>query len=64
VNKGLIESAKIYGDFFGVGNVEEVEELLTGIRYELESVQSTLAHIDTEHYFGKITKEDILKMMF
>lgn len=34
VNKGLIESCKIYGDFFGVGEVKDIEEKLTGIRYE------------------------------
>src|SRR4051812_13613380 len=33
VNKGVIENCKIYGDFFGVGEVSEIEEKLTGTRY-------------------------------
>ena len=27
VNKGIIEEVKIFGDFFGVGDVEEIEKL-------------------------------------
>lgn len=64
VNKGMIESAKIYGDFFGVGNVEEVEERLTGARYDYESLKEKFEGVNAEHYFGKIGKEEILKMMF
>ena len=34
VNKGKIDACTIYGDFFGVGDVQEVQEKLTGVRYE------------------------------
>ena len=37
VNKGIIEEVKIYGDFFGVGDIEEVEKLLTGKVYSKAS---------------------------
>lgn len=32
VNKGKIDACTIYGDFFGVGDVQEVQEKLTGVR--------------------------------
>ena len=34
VNKGEIENCKIYGDFFGVGDVAELEQKLIGVRYQ------------------------------
>ena len=41
VNKGEIENCKIYGDFFGVGDVAELEQKLIGVRYDKESVALT-----------------------
>ncbi|BDH60359.1 lipoate-protein ligase LplJ [Lysinibacillus sp. PLM2] len=64
VNKGIIEEIKIYGDFFGVGEVTEIEELLTGIPYSREAIAEKLGNIDIAHYFGGITKEDFLKLIY
>ncbi|WP_144554831.1 lipoate--protein ligase [Bacillus sp. X1(2014)] len=64
VNKGVIENCKIYGDFFGVGDVSEIEEKLTGTRYEKNEIEKALAEIDTTHYFGNIAKEDFLNLLY
>ncbi|SOC44105.1 lipoate--protein ligase [Ureibacillus acetophenoni] len=64
VNKGIIEEVKIYGDFFGVGEVAEIEELLTGVQYSRETIAEKLGDIDIAHYFGGITKEDFLKLIY
>lgn len=64
VNKGYIEEIKIYGDFFGVGEVTEIEELLTGIPYSREAIAEKLGNIDIAHYFGGISKEDFLKLIY
>ncbi|KGR90891.1 lipoate--protein ligase [Ureibacillus massiliensis 4400831 = CIP 108448 = CCUG 49529] len=64
VNKGNIEEIKIYGDFFGVGEVTEIEELLTGIPYSREAIAEKLGNIDIAHYFGGISKEDFLKLIY
>ncbi len=64
VNKGLIEECKIYGDFFGVGNVEEIENLLKGVRYEKAEVANALEEIDVKHYFGNITKDELLELIY
>src|SRR5690625_470766 len=34
VKKGIIESCTIYGDFFGIGPVNELEDQLKGVRHE------------------------------
>lgn len=64
VNKGLIANARIYGDFFGIGDIEDVEERLVDTRYETSSLRDALSNIDVGHYFGNISKEDFLRMLY
>ncbi|MFJ7931184.1 lipoate--protein ligase [Peribacillus sp. NPDC096448] len=64
VNRGIIENCKIYGDFFGVGEVADIEQKLTGIRYEKEAISRVLDEIDVRHYFGNVTKEEILALIY
>ncbi|SFB96013.1 lipoate-protein ligase A [Bacillus sp. OV322] len=64
VNKGIIEDCKIYGDFFGVGDVQDLEERLKGIRYEKAAIESALDDIQVSHYFGNISKEDLINLIY
>ncbi|MDI3090778.1 lipoate--protein ligase [Priestia megaterium] len=64
VNKGKIDACTIYGDFFGVGDVQEVQEKLTGVRYEKASIDQALEDIDIPHYFGNITKEEFVELIY
>ncbi|MBT2653803.1 lipoate--protein ligase [Bacillus sp. ISL-18] len=64
VNKGVIENCKIYGDFFGVGEVSEIERKLTGIRYDKREIEQVLSDIDTKHYFGNISKEEFINLIY
>ncbi|MEH6905397.1 lipoate--protein ligase [Neobacillus drentensis] len=64
VNKGVIENCKIYGDFFGVGEVSEIEDKLIGARYEKNEIEKTLADIDTTHYFGNVAKDEFLNLLY
>ncbi len=64
VNKGKIDACTIYGDFFGVGDVQEVQEKLTGVRYEKASIEQALEDVDIPHYFGNITKEEFVELIY
>ncbi|MBG9443234.1 lipoate--protein ligase [Cytobacillus firmus] len=64
VTKGKIEGCKIYGDFFGVGDVSEIENKLTGIRYEKSEVEKALEGVEIEHYFGNVTKEEFVNLVY
>src|SRR5690625_1672660 len=64
VKKGIIENCKIYGDFFGIGEVQDIEERLSGVKYEPSSIEKALEDIDVPHYLGKITKEDFIKLIY
>ncbi|HFU3970799.1 TPA: lipoate--protein ligase [Streptococcus suis] len=59
--KSVIESIKIYGDFFGIGDVSDIENLLVGTRYEYADVLAKLQEIDTTHYFSRMTTEEVTK---
>ncbi|UZW66466.1 lipoate--protein ligase [Priestia flexa] len=64
VSKGTITQCKIYGDFFGVGDVSEVEEKLTNIRYERSSIAAALENVDVKHYFGNVEKEEFIDLIY
>lgn len=64
VNKGIIEEAKIFGDFFGIGEVEEVAQLLVGTKYDRTAIAEKLKEIDIPTYFGGISEEDFLQLIY
>ncbi|RNA68817.1 lipoate--protein ligase [Alteribacter keqinensis] len=64
VNKGTITDCKIFGDFFGIGEVTDVEKELIGCRYEREELDKALDKLQVKHYFGAITKEEIVELVY
>ena len=64
VNKGVIEDATIFGDFFGIGDVEEVAQLLIGTKYERGAIAEKLKNIEIPTYFGGISEEDFLQLIY
>ena len=64
VANGAIEKAKIFGDFFGLGEIKDVEEQLVGTRYDKKALEDQIDQIDLTHYFGNITKEDFLSLIY
>lgn len=64
VKKGVIEAAKIYGDFFGTEDISEVENLLAGTVHEEKAIRSKLSEIALEKYFHQMTIDDLVSVMF
>lgn len=64
VNKGVIEDVVIFGDFFGVGEIDVVTEKLKGVKYDRESINNAIADIDIPTYLGGITKEEFLQLIY
>jgi lipoate---protein ligase len=64
VNKGVIDDCKIYGDFFGVGDVQDIEDRLKNVKYERASLEQVLDDLDIKYYFGQITKENFLQLIY
>lgn len=64
VQKGIIKNCKIYGDFFGIGDIKELEEKLVGTRHERQAIEDALEEVEVPHYLGKISKEDFLSLLY
>ncbi|MGX7013399.1 lipoate--protein ligase [Vagococcus silagei] len=64
VSKGVIQDIKIFGDFFGLGEIKDVEEVLTGVQYDRESLEAAVKKIDVKKYFGNITSEDLIGLLY
>ncbi|MBS4210677.1 lipoate--protein ligase [Bacillus sp. FJAT-50079] len=64
IHKGQIEDCKIFGDFFGVGDVSEIEKCLTGVRYERAEIAKALENVDIPHYFGNVTLDEIVELIY
>lgn len=59
VEKSVITGLKIYGDFFGIKDVSDIEEELIGLRYEYQDVLDKLRTVETTQYFTNITPQEI-----
>ncbi|GGI65816.1 lipoate--protein ligase [Enterococcus alcedinis] len=64
VQKGVISEIRIYGDFFGLGEIKDVEDQLTGVKYEKEALKEAIEKINISKYFGNITEEDLLELIY
>ncbi|RYL91518.1 lipoate--protein ligase [Sporolactobacillus sp. THM19-2] len=63
VKKSVIEKMTIYGDFFGAGDVTDIEKLLVGTKYDRKAIEEKLNGVDVHKYFGKISEEELLSVL-
>lgn len=64
VNKGIIQDIRIYGDFFGEGDIKDIENALRGIRHSEDCVRNALEAYDIGKYLANITMDDIISSLF
>jgi lipoate-protein ligase A len=64
VKNGIIEKAKIYGDYFSLRDTAEIEELLVNQPHNPEIISQKLANIDIDLYFKHVTKDELIRGMF
>jgi len=63
VEQGMICTAKIYGDFFGNKDIEEIETILVGVRHNYSDICHSLLKVDLAQYFAGIDREEIIKVL-
>ncbi len=61
---GIIKEVKLTGDFFGVGDINELTDSLVGIRYDYADVLAYLSKYDIQRYIFGAAAEDISKLLF
>ena len=49
VADGAIQEIKIFGDFFGLGEIKDVEDILTGVKYDKASLEEAIDQIDVKN---------------
>lgn len=64
VEKGYITNIKIYGDFFSSHPIEELEGILTGVRYTKEDIHHVLENVDLSNYFNSLPKTEFEELLY
>ena len=64
VVKGRIENCKVYGDFFGKGDIKDLEDKLRGAKYDKSEINELLENVSIDEYLGRITKEEFMRCLF
>lgn len=64
VKEGIITGLKIYGDFFGSGEIAQLEQSLTGVRHEEEALIQAAAQADLERYIIGVSARDFTRLFF
>ncbi len=64
VVKGRIENCKIYGDFFGKGDIIDLEDKLRGAKYDMNEINELFENVSIDEYLGRISKEEFMKCLF
>lgn len=62
VKRGVIQHARIFGDFFASKPIEEFEEKLYGVKHENESISQLLAGVPLTDYFGPVQHHELLEL--
>jgi lipoate-protein ligase A len=63
VQKGLIQSARIFGDFFGEGELSEIEQPLVGAEMREDAIRAALEGVDIPIYIHGLSMEEFIKMV-
>nr|WP_319219197.1 lipoate--protein ligase [uncultured Trichococcus sp.] len=64
VEEGHIQQLKIFGDFFGLGEIKDVEDAFVGVKYAKEDILAKLNELDIKKYFGNVTAEELLEELY
>ncbi|MBX7042993.1 MAG: lipoate--protein ligase [Ignavibacteria bacterium] len=63
VRDGIIADAKIYGDFLGHGDIEEVENSLRGKKYIVSDIKNAVFGLDLQYFFGNISVDEFCSFL-
>lgn len=63
IENGLIKEIKFYGDFFGDKSVEELENILTGMKYDKKKILEKLRKINVDNFIKGASFEEIASVI-
>jgi lipoate-protein ligase A len=63
VQNGIISQTRIFGDFFNIGDIAKLEQLLTGIPHNKTKLRQKLEQINLSGYFINVTTDELLRCL-
>ncbi|HMQ68294.1 MAG TPA: lipoate--protein ligase [Ignavibacteria bacterium] len=63
VKDGIITGVRIFGDFLGHGELSDIEDILTGLKFQEDEIRKVLSESDLKNYFGDITAEEMAEFV-
>ena len=63
VEAGRISKCRIYGDFFGKGAIQDIEEALLGTPVTKQDLLAVLSKQDLAHYFGPVSAQELVDLI-
>ena len=63
VSRGRIRNMRIYGDYFGIRDISEIEEILTGIEYRGDAIAAALYGVDLGDYVSGMTAQELTDLI-
>lgn len=63
IKDGKIQGLKAYGDYFGSGDIKELQQFLINRKLTEDDLNVALSKIDIDYFFKNMTKEDFIKLV-
>jgi lipoate-protein ligase A len=63
VQNGIIQHVRIFGDFFHINEIAELEQLLAGTPHNGPSIRLKLEQIRISDYLVNITNDELLNVL-
>lgn len=64
VTNGIISALKIFGDFFGSGEIHELEQKIIGTPHERQALLTALERFSLQNYISRAANEDFANLFF
>ena len=63
VQNGIIRHVRIFGDFFNIGDIADLEQLLTGIPHNETNIRLKMKEIQLSDYLVNVTEDELIRCM-
>jgi len=63
ISGGFIQSASLFGDFFGQLELSDLESALVGVEHRQEAIEKALSDINIDRYISGCSSEELCKVL-
>lgn len=63
VEKGKIEEFKSYGDYFGNGDINDIQKRLLGCQLKEDKIKEAISDVDISNYYNNLKDEDFINLL-